>query len=129
MKRVAILAGALVVTLGSLWLAMSLGSLAFEVRRTTQHDRRLRKVMAEPQVTAERLTKAFVDEGTLLLAAPGSPEERERVIAGPGGKRAAELRDKVARYPDMRVFATDDMLYFVFFDGDGLMRDFALVSR
>lgn len=129
MKRAAILAGALAVTLGSLWLAMALGSVGFDVRRYTQHERRLRKVMAEPQATLDRLTRAFRDEGTLLVAAPASPEESERVIAGQGGKQMAELRGKAARHPRMRVFATADMLYFVFFDRDDVMRDFTLVSR
>jgi hypothetical protein len=129
MKRFGILAGALAVTLGSLWLAMVLGSLAFDVRRTTQHDRRLRKVMTEPQPTLARLTQAFKDEGTLPVAAPTTPEEKERVIVEKGGKRVAELRAKAGRYPGMRVFATADMLYFVFFDREGVMRDFTLVSR
>jgi hypothetical protein len=129
MKRVGVVLAALAVTLGSLWLAMALGSVGFDVRRFTQHERRLRKVMAEPQVTAERLTQAFKDEGTLLLTAPTSPEERERLIAARGGKQGAELRAKAAHYPGLRVFATTDMLYFVFFDRDGVMRDFTLVSR
>lgn len=129
MKRVGIVVAALAVTLGSLWLAMALGSVGFDVRRFTQHERRLLRVMAEPQVTAGRLTQAFKDEGTLLLAAPASPEERERVIVARGGKQGPELRAKSTRYPELRVFATPDMLYFVFFDGDGVMRDFALVSR
>jgi hypothetical protein len=129
MKRVGIVLAALAVTLGSLWLAMALGKVGFDVRRFSQHERRLRKVMAEPQVTSDRLTQAFKDEGTLLLAAPTSPEERERVIAGRGGKQAAELRAKAARFPELRVYATADMLYFVFFDRAGVMRDFTLVSR
>jgi hypothetical protein len=129
MKRFWILAGALAVTLGSLWLAMTLGSVGFDVRRYTQHERRLRKVMGEPQPTVDRLSQAFKDEGTLLFAAPTSPEEKERVIAGQGGKQAAELRAKAARHPELRVFATADMLYFIFFDRNGVMRDFTLVSR
>jgi hypothetical protein len=129
MKRFWMLAGALAVTLGSLWLAMALGSAGFDVRRFTQHERRLRKVMAEPQPTVDRLSRAFKDEGTLLSAAPTSPEEKERVIAGQGGKQVEALRAKAARYPGLRVFATADMLYFIFFDRDGVMRDFTLVSR
>ena len=68
---------------------MVLGSVAFDVRRFTQHERRLRKVMTEPQPTVDRLTQAFKDEGTLLVTAPTSPEEKERVIVGQGGKQAA----------------------------------------
>jgi hypothetical protein len=29
----------------------------------------------------------------------------------------------------MRVYQTADMLYFIYFDKDGVMRDFTLVSR
>jgi hypothetical protein len=129
MKRFWILAGAVVVTLAILSLAMLLGSVGFNVRRYTQHERRLRKVMAEPNVTVTRLTQGFQEEGTLPFAAPKTPEEKERVIAESGGEMADGLRAKAARYPELRVFATADMLYFVYFDSGGLMRDFTLVSR
>jgi hypothetical protein len=142
MKRPWIMLVALVVTLGSLWLALTLGSIGFDVRRYAQHERRLQKVMREPEATVERLTKGFENEGTMLVATPAGPGETERVIAGQGAEKpefrakeselrakAAELRAKAARYPTMRVFATKDMLYFVFFDRDRLMRDFTLVSR
>ncbi len=129
MKRFWIVVGALVVTVGALWIAMLLGSAGFNGRRYPQHEQRLRKVMQQPQVTVDRLTRAFAAEGTSLVAAPVSPEDAERVIAKEGASRAAELRAKAARYPELRVFATADMYYFVFFDRDGLMRDFTLVSR
>jgi hypothetical protein len=142
MKRPWIMIAALAVSLGGLWLAMTLGTIGFDVRRYAQHERRLHRVMQEPQATIERLTKAFENEGTALVATPVSPEETERVIAGQGGEKAefraktselqakaAELRAKAARYPVLRVYATKDMLYFVFFDRDRLMRDFTLVSR
>jgi hypothetical protein len=129
MKRFWMVAGALAVTLGALWLAMMLGSAGFNGRRYGQHRQRLLKVMQEPEVTVSRLTQAFAQEGTRLVAAPASPEEEERVIAREGARRAGELRAKAARYPELRVFATADMYYFVFFDRRGLMRDFTLVSR
>jgi hypothetical protein len=128
MKRLWIVAGALVVTLGSLTLAMVLGSVSFDFRRFRDHEGRLRRVMRE-QPTAERLTRGLADEGTPLLAAPVTPEETERVIAGHGGKKAAEIRAKAAKSAQMRVFRAADMLYFVFFDADGVMRDFTCVSR
>ncbi len=45
MKRFWIAAGALAVTLGSLTLAMLLGSASFDFRRYTVHDRRMHKVL------------------------------------------------------------------------------------
>jgi hypothetical protein len=128
MKRFWILAGAAAVTLGSLALAMLLGSTSFDFRRYAQHQGRLQKVMRE-QPTVDLLTRAFQEEGTALLAAPATPGETQRAIAEHGGKKAAEIREKSARHAQTRVYQTADMLYFVYFDAAGVMRDFTCVSR
>jgi hypothetical protein len=128
MKRIWILCGALAVTLAALTLAMLLGSTSFDFRRYSQHEGRLRRVMREAP-TAEQLTQGLRDEGTALVAAPATRSEAERVIAEHGGLKTGELRAKAARHPQLRVFRASDMLYFVFFDADGVMRDFTCVSR
>jgi hypothetical protein len=128
LKRFWILAGAAAVTLGSLALAMLLGSASFDFRRYSQHQKRLAKVMRE-QPTVDLLDRAFQDEGTTLLAAPATAGERQRAIADHGGKKAAEIREKSARHAQTRVYQTADMLYFVYFDAEGVMRDFTCVSR
>ncbi len=127
MKRVWMFAGALAVTLGALVLAMLLGSASFDYRRFSQHEGRLRRVMREAP-TADRLTRGLQDEGTPLLAAPAGPAETEKVIAARGGNKTAELRRQAARYPQLRVYRAADMLYFIWFDADGVMRDFTCVS-
>jgi hypothetical protein len=127
MKRTWILLGALVVTLAALSLAMLLGSASFDFRRYAQHEGRLRKVLRE-QPTAERLTQGLADEGTALVATGRSEDERQG-IAARGGRKLAETRAKAARYAQLRLFETPDMLYFVYFDADGVMRDFTCVSR
>jgi hypothetical protein len=128
MKRFWMLAGAFLVTIAALSLAMLLGSASFDFRRFSQHEGRLRRVLREAP-TAERLTRGLADEGTPLLATATRPEEVERLAAAYGGKRAAEIREKARRFGQMRVFRAADMLYFVYFDGDGVMRDFTCVSR
>lgn len=128
MKRVWIFAGALVATLAALGLALLLGSATFDYRRFSQHEGRLRRVMRE-QPTAARLTQGLRDEGTILVATATTREETERAIATYGGRKAVELRAKAGRYPQMRVFRAADMLYIVFFDDQGVMRDFTCVSR
>jgi hypothetical protein len=127
MKRLWIVLGALAVTLGALSLAMLLGSASFDFRRYTQHEDRLRRVMREAP-TADRLTRGLADEGTPLLAAPRTAEDTARVVAERAGRKAAEGRAKAARYPQMRLYRASDMLYFVYFDADGVMRDFTCVS-
>lgn len=128
MKRLWILAGALAVTLAALALAMLLGSASFDFRRYSQHQGRLQKVLREAP-TADRLDQAFRDEGTVALAVARSPEEVEREAARRGKAKAAEIREKGARSSETRVYQAGDMLYFVYFDAEGVMRDFTCVSR
>jgi hypothetical protein len=127
MKRLWIGLGALAVTLAALALAMLLGSASFDFRRYSEHEGRLRRVMREAP-DADRLTRGLAAEGTVLLAAPRTAEETARVVAEHAGRRAAEVRAKAARYPQLRLFRASDMLYFVYFDADGIMRDFTCVS-
>jgi hypothetical protein len=128
MKRFWILAGAAAVTLAALALAMLLGSASFDIRRYTQHQRRLAKVMRE-QPTADRLTRGLADEGTILLGVARTPQDVEREASTRGAKKAAEIREKAGRSAETRVYQTADMLYFIYFDKDGVMRDFTCVSR
>ena len=128
MKRFWIVVGALVVTLGSLALALRLGAASFDARRFDQHRGRLRKVMRE-QPTAERLTRGLEAEGSPLVAAAAAPEEKERVLMSRGGAGRSEIRAKAARFPELRVYQAGDMFYFVNFDAQGVMRDFTCVSR
>ena len=128
MKRFWILAGALAVTLGALALAMLLGSASFDFRRYTVHQQRLQRVLRE-QPTADRLTRGLADEGTPLLAVLSTRDEVETEAAARGGKKAAEIREKGGRRAQTRVYQAGDMLYFVYFDEAGVMRDFTCVSR
>ena len=128
MKRFWILAGAAVVTIGALAVALLLGAAGFDFRRFSQHQGRLAKVMRE-QPTADRLTRGLADEGTVLLAVARTPADVEREASTRGGKKAAEIREKAARSAETRVYQTADMLYFIYFDKDGVMRGFTCVSR
>jgi hypothetical protein len=127
-KRIWIVIGALAVTLGTLALAFWLGAASFDARRYDQHRRRMEKVLRE-HPSADRLTRGLEAEGSRLVATAATPEEKERVAAARGGRLVAEIRQKAARQPELRVYEAGDMLYFVYFDGEGVMRDFTCVSR
>ena len=45
-----------------------------------------------------------------------------------GGERTGELREKARQWGNLRVFRAADMIYFVFFDDEGVMRDFTCVG-
>ncbi len=126
-SRVWILAGAFTATAVTLALAFMLGAWGFDYRRFSQHEGRLRRVLEE-QPTIDRLSAGLVEEGATVLAAPQTAPEVERAIADHGEARAAELREKARRWGQLRVYQAADMLYFVFFDEDGVMRDFTCVG-
>jgi hypothetical protein len=128
LNRFWILAGALAVTIGALTVAFWLGSASFDARRYSQHNGRLAKVMLE-KPSAERLTLGLAAEGTPLLVMATTAEDKQRTTLARGGARLAEIREKAARHPELRVYQAGDMLYFVFFDREGVMRDFTCVSR
>jgi hypothetical protein len=127
-KRVFVVAGALAVTLAALSLAFWLGAASFDARRYDQHRRRLAKVLLQ-QPSAERLTRGLDAEGSPLVETAATAADKERVALARGATRQAEIREKASRYPELRVYEAGDMLYFVYFDAAGVMRDFTCVSR
>jgi hypothetical protein len=128
LNRFWIFAGALAVTIGALTVAFWLGSASFDARRYGQHNRRLAEVMRQVP-SADRLTRGFAAEGTALLVTAVTAEDKERAVVARGGARLAEIREKAARHTELRVYLAGDMLYFVLFDREGVMRDFTCVSR
>ena len=129
MKRLWIVLGALAVTLAALSIAMLAGNLAFHYHRNMEHEVLLKEVLArKPSAEALTLWLQKVKEVS-LIAAPKNRGEADRVVAEHGGAKAAEVRAKAARYAQMRVYQASDMLYFIYFDENGVMRDFTCVSR
>ena len=127
MKRFWILAGAFAATAAIFGLAFLLGTWGFEYRRYSQHQRRLQRVV-EQEPTIDRLTLGLAEEGAAVLAAPETPEEADRLILAHGGDRVTEMREKLERWGHLVVYRAADMLYFVFFDDDQVMRDFTCVG-
>jgi hypothetical protein len=127
-KRLVPLAGGLVVTVLLATLAFWLGAWGFDTRRFTQHEGRLSRLL-QRQPRLQPVVQALEDEGARLLAAPSDERELAEVAARHGGPRSAEILEKGRRWPTTRVFAASDMIYVLFFDEAGVMRDFTLVSR
>ena len=127
MSRFWILAGAFTATAATLALALMVGSWAFDYRRYSQHEGRLERVLQQ-QPTIGQVTAGLEDEGASVVSAPETAEEVEEVIAARGGAKANGLREKARRWGHLRVFHAADMLYFVFYDDEGVMRDFACVG-
>jgi hypothetical protein len=127
MSRLWIFAGAFAVTAVTFGMALFLGAWGFDYRRHLQHEERLNRVLQQ-EPTVERLTAGLAEEGSPVVAAPSSPNEVEEVIAAHGGDRVAEIREKAGRWGHLTVYRASDMLYFVFFDDERVVRDFTCVG-
>lgn len=129
-RRFFVRAGALAATGAILGAAFFLGTWGFEFyaaaeleRRTAMHEDALSRVMEE-KPTEARLKAGLSRHGTFVLAGPETPEDVERAIATYGEAAGDQLRHKARLWPTVRVFQADGMLYFIFFDVDGVMSDF-----
>jgi hypothetical protein len=127
-QRVVVIAGSVTVTAGLAWLAFLLGAWGFGTRNYVQHEQRLRNMVGK-KPSLDQVTRGLADEGAPLVAAPASEAERERLARERGGARAAEIMEKGRRFPLVRVFRADSMLYFLYFDGNGTLRDYVLVTK
>jgi hypothetical protein len=110
------------------YVAFVLGAWAFGARRYAVHDTRLRHLVQQ-QPTMDRVTRGLEDDGSPLVAAPRTPAELARVVEERAGPRAPAILEKARGYPQTRVFRAGDMIYFLFFDEDDVLRDYAYVSR
>jgi hypothetical protein len=127
-SRPLVLTAAVAITAGVAYLAFLLGAWGFNTRRYSQHERRLHTLLlATPKL--EQVVQAFEEEGSPLVASARGPRELEQVAAAHAGERAQTVVEKGARWPQTRVFAAGDMTYFIFFDEQGVMRDYALATR
>ena len=127
MKRSLILLAAAAVTAVLVWVALMLGDIGFETRRFSLHEGRLKRLLAvQPQ--ADQVTQGLADEHARLLGVARDAASAAALAQRYGGTRQAEIASKAARWPSVRVFLAADMIYFIYFDPAGVMKDFTLVT-
>ena len=127
MKRPLVLLGAAAVTAALVWLALMLGDIGFETRRFSLHEGRLKRLQAlQPQ--ADQVTQGLADEHARLLGVARDAASAAALAERYGGTRQDEIRAKAARWLHVRVFLAADMIYFIYFDPGGVMKDFTLVT-
>ncbi len=127
-RRAVFVAGSVLITVVLLVLAIWLGTLAYWLRLTSMHEGRLRNLNAKkPKI--EAVVAAFEAEKSPLVAAPQDAAQLGRAAAVHGARRQAEIVVKGQQWPTARVFQAGEVSYFIFFDGEGVMRDFLCVRR
>jgi hypothetical protein len=126
-SRAVVIAGSVIVASLALYGAFCLGAWAFDVRRFTTHNNRLRRLV-EQHPSMDRVTRGLQDEGSRLVAAPATEEDLRRVVAERGKDRGSDILEKGRRYAKTRVHLAGDVVYFLFYDDKDVLRDYVFVS-
>ncbi len=126
-KRVAIALGvAAAVAIAGLSTALYLGKLGYDVRRKKLHDTRLRRILVQTP-TVYQVTEGLKEKAP-LVAIVESDEDLERVVSTWASEHVEEIIDKAHQWPQLRLYAAGDMIYFIYFDETNIMRDYVYVS-
>jgi hypothetical protein len=122
-RRALITLAALVVSGGLLWLALAIGAVGYETRTAGLTEGRLRGLL-EKKPRADLVTQAFENEGTSLLGSARGAEELRR-LARLAGSDATRIQAAGEGFAEVRAFRAGGLLYFVFFDAEGVMAGYA----
>jgi hypothetical protein len=128
-KAFVIVAGSLAGTGLLVGLVFSLGGWAYQYRRWSLHDERLRRLVAE-HPTADRVSRGILAEpGNVSIPVPGSEAELRALAARRSPARADEVVAKRRQWKELRIFGVRDTVYFLYFDDEGKLRDYVLLSN
>jgi len=128
-KALVIAAGSLGGTALLVGLVFSLGGWAYQHRRSSLHDGRLRRLVAE-HPSEDRVSRGILAEpGNWPIATPASEVELRQLVGEWSPARVDEVVAKSRKWKRVRVFGVRDVAYVLYFDDDGLLRDYVLLSR
>jgi hypothetical protein len=117
---------AALVAIGGLVTALVLGTLGYDIRRSNMHEARLKGILVQTP-TVYQVTEGLKEKAPLVQIIE-SPADLEASLGRWAGSRRAEIEEKAKRFPQLRIFAAGDMMYFIFFDDGNIMRDYVYVS-
>jgi hypothetical protein len=124
-KQLLVAGGSLLATAALVALVFSLGSWAYQHRRDTLHDGRLRR-MLEQKPSLEQVTQGLLEEGNHALPTPRTEQELRGLFSGVSAARADDAVKKAHTWPTLRVFAARETVYILYFDDGGVLRDYAV---
>ena len=119
---------AALVTIFGIVGALYLGAWAFDTRRTLTHQRRLTEMLSHAP-TLDQVEQAFRNEGTLPLGTADDAASLRALADRHAGAQAAGVLAAGGSHRHTRAYAAGDMVYFIHFDAQGVMRAFSLAVR
>lgn len=113
------------ITVSGLSVALLLGTYGYDIRRYNMHDARLKGILAQSP-TVYQVTEGLKEKAPLLAVV--EKDEVQAAATKWGDERRTEILEKAKLWPQLRIYAAGDMMYFIFFDDKNIMRDYVLVS-
>lgn len=128
-KKLLVLAATIGLALAAagLVIALLLGIYGYQVRRMSLHEARLQGVL-DQEPTLYQVVEGLKEKAPLIT----SPEEEEELaqwVSEFGDQKRDEILTKGRTWPIVRIFDAGDMIYFIYFDEDEIMRDFVYVDN
>ncbi len=120
------IAGAAFLAIAGLATALFLGTVGYDVRRSNMHDARLKRILVQTP-TVYQVTEGLKEKAPLVSVVE-SREDLDDALDRWAGTARAVVEEKASRFPQLRIFAAGDMMYFIFFDAEHIMRDYVYVS-
>jgi hypothetical protein len=128
-KVIAIVAGSLAVTGLLVTLVFSLGGWAYQHRRFTLHDGRLRRLV-EQHPPVDQVTQALLAEsGNWTIPTPATEAELRSLAARWPTAHVDDIVAKRKKWKQLLVFGVRDTAYFLYFDEQGKLQDYAIATR
>ena len=93
---------------------------------SNMHEARLKGILVQTP-TVYQVTEGLKEKAPLVEIVE-SPEELQEALDRWAGSERAVILEKAKRFPQLRIFAAGDMMYFIFFDAEHIMRDYVYVS-
>ena len=128
-KVVIVVVGSLVVTGGLVALVLSLGSWAYHTRRFLFHERRLARLLQEHPKATDVSAALLAEPGNRAIAVPPSEEELAALTGQWSRARVPEILAERRLAREVRIFGIRDMVYILYFDAEGRLQAYVLLSN
>jgi hypothetical protein len=125
-KLTIVLVASLLLTAIGLSAAFLFGTYYYHFRRTLLHERRLEGLLRE-EPSVNQITEGLQEKAP-LMASPEAADEL-RKVAAKWPLKSEEILSKHERWSLTRVYDAGDMIYFIYFDSEGIMRDYIFVDN
>jgi len=105
--------------------ALSLGSQRYQRGEFEEHRRYLQTLLTKSPSLAQVETE--LGDEPIRVVTPADAATISHVWTDPRND-PAEIEAKVMKWPQTRIYRKSPMLYFIYFDSQGVMRDFSCLT-